>query len=276
LLPDVFPVTVVVPLYDAGPYVERLGLSLRGQRAAEVIVVIDDMSDPQDIRAALAMPNLVVLRTRGGIGTAGARNLGARDATSQWVTFLDQDDWWPSGFLAALCASVEDYDAVAYDNLLWRDADDGPVPIGETVFERAAWTEPVVDAATSARLLADFPMLKVLLKTAVFRATGGYRSIYGVEDFDLVWRLIASGVVVRTLGYPRGNYLLNRNSTTVHIARDGAAWKSAQRSWIRVWFGMARARALPYRVRVASLRNALFVALRLTAVDMRRRVRRAP
>jgi glycosyltransferase involved in cell wall biosynthesis len=46
--------------------------------------------------------NVKVLKTAGNIGTALARNVGVRASTQPWVTFLDQDDWWPDNFLREL------------------------------------------------------------------------------------------------------------------------------------------------------------------------------
>jgi FkbM family methyltransferase len=260
--PDL-PISVIVPLYRAEEYYARLGETLAGQGAREVVVVIDDDSQPGAVKAVLdAVPNLRLLRTTGGIGTSAARNKGAEAATQPWVTFLDQDDWWDPGFLARLFEREND-GILGYDNLLWSAAEGTPTALGETVFERAGWDRPRVGPAESTALLDGFPMLKLLLRREIFHSVGGYRDVYAVEDFDLVWRLVASGRHIDLVEDPAGNYLLQPDSTTNRVRTDREAFERAQRSWVRIWFDMARAEGLARGVRLTCLRKSATITARI-------------
>jgi glycosyltransferase involved in cell wall biosynthesis len=264
-------VSVVVPLYQAKSYYTRLATSLAPQEAGEIIAVVDDGSPPAQVEALLSeIPKLRVLTTSGGIGTAAARNLGAEKATQEWITFLDQDDWWDPGFLHQLLG-VSNHGIVAYNNYLWQEDGEEVVPMNETVFEHARWTRTRVGPEESALLLDGFPMLKLLLKRKSFLSVGGYRDIYAVEDFDLVWRLIASGRYIDLVDTPAGNYTLHAHSTTSQVGRDRLAYERAQRSWLRIWSDMARTGSLPAQVRRECARKSISVAARMAA----RRVRTA-
>ncbi|MGH7411297.1 MAG: glycosyltransferase family 2 protein, partial [Candidatus Methylomirabilis sp.] len=76
----------------------------------QVIVVYDDDSSPE-------LPPLgrkigaKVLATPGRAGASAARNLGARAATSEWLAFLDDDDWWLPEYLKAARRLAESVDA---------------------------------------------------------------------------------------------------------------------------------------------------------------------
>jgi len=55
------------------------------------IIVIDDSVD-QDLISG--DPRVRILKTGGGKGVSSARNLGLKQATGNWIAFLDDDDIW--------------------------------------------------------------------------------------------------------------------------------------------------------------------------------------
>jgi glycosyltransferase involved in cell wall biosynthesis len=270
------PISVVIPVYHAAErHLRKLASSLATQGAAEVIVVLDDDSSPELVAALLAaVPNLTVM-VSDGQGAGMARNRGAAAATQEWITFLDHDDWWPSGFLTTLLGEAEG-DVVGYDNEVFLEEDDvdaEPLPAGETLFDRADWEHSSIDADAGEMLLDRFPLVKLLIRRRAFVAVGGFRSIYAVEDFDLVWRLVAAGHRIDLPRRPIGAYLVHASSTTGSVNVDRAAFERAQRSWVRIWSGMARSRGLPAGVRIGAARNAAKVSARIVARRVRDRLR---
>lgn len=96
--------SVVIPLYNKGPYVEDTIRSLIAQtlQPLEVLVVDDGSTDDGPQRAlALGYPCLRLIRQENA-GVAAARNIGIAAARGDYVCFLDADDWYMPGFLAAL------------------------------------------------------------------------------------------------------------------------------------------------------------------------------
>ena len=83
--------TVVVPAYNAGPYLKIAVDSLlaQGLPGLEVIVVDDGSTDGSV--AAAARPSVRVVR-QAHQGEAAARNAGVRASAAPIVTFLDADD----------------------------------------------------------------------------------------------------------------------------------------------------------------------------------------
>jgi len=88
--------TVVIPTIGR-PELGRAVDSVRQQGDENVRIVIVADLDPSDPRAN-AVQNLPydvdVIYTGGGVKAARARNLGVHAARSQWVSFLDDDDYW--------------------------------------------------------------------------------------------------------------------------------------------------------------------------------------
>lgn len=96
-LPEILPVSVIIPTYLRPDLVCRAVRSVLEQTAPplEVIVVVDG-SDSATF-AALATctdPRLRIIRPERRLGNADARNVGVQEARAEWVAFLDDDDVW--------------------------------------------------------------------------------------------------------------------------------------------------------------------------------------
>ena len=91
-------VSVVIPAYNAGPFLRPAVLSALAEDDAETIVV-DDGSTDGSVDALAGLPVRVVRQKNSG--EASARNAGVRAARGRFVTFLDGDDLLVPGGLAA-------------------------------------------------------------------------------------------------------------------------------------------------------------------------------
>jgi glycosyltransferase involved in cell wall biosynthesis len=94
-------VSVVIPCYNAAPFVERTLASVRAQTLAphEVIVVDDGSSDGSAAVVRRALPSAVVIEQPNG-GVSRARNAGVARAIGDSIAFLDADDCWRPDKLA--------------------------------------------------------------------------------------------------------------------------------------------------------------------------------
>lgn len=93
-------VSVVVPAYNAEPYIETTLRSVLAQsfREFEIIVVDDCSSDAtvqivQRLAAEDARIRCIGLTQNRG-APAGPRNIGVRAARGRWIAFVDADDIW--------------------------------------------------------------------------------------------------------------------------------------------------------------------------------------
>jgi len=96
--------TVVIPLFNKGPYIGRAlsSVLIQSLQNMEVLVVDDGSSDDgPEQAAAFRDPRVRLIRQFHG-GVSSARNNGIRSACSPFIAFLDADDEWRPGHLETL------------------------------------------------------------------------------------------------------------------------------------------------------------------------------
>mgnify|MGYP000126526593 CR=1 FL=1 len=106
-------VDVIIPVYNGEKTVARALQSVVDQDFGLVrkIIVIDDGSKDASVSAvfALGLENIELVKTENR-GVAAARNLGIELACAEWVAFLDADDTWEPGKLAAHFSIPNEFD----------------------------------------------------------------------------------------------------------------------------------------------------------------------
>jgi glycosyltransferase involved in cell wall biosynthesis len=89
-------VSVVIPLYNKAPYIQRAIDSVLAQTYAdfELIIVDDGSTDGSgDIVRQYADPRIRLI-VQENAGPGAARNRGLREANAEYIAFLDADDEW--------------------------------------------------------------------------------------------------------------------------------------------------------------------------------------
>jgi len=109
-------VSMILPFYNAGNLVERTFQQLRKFDESHIqIILIDDSSTDNTFelveRFGLEQQNVTVIRSETNLGPGGARNLGLRAATSDYVWFVDWDDQWNDDFTRILLKAAALHDA---------------------------------------------------------------------------------------------------------------------------------------------------------------------
>ena len=198
-MPAIAPlISVVVPVYNAQDFLVDCLSSVAAQEGPfelEVLVVDDGSTDASDAIArrhagahCLQQPNR---------GPGAARNAGIAAARGEFIAFLDADDLWPPGKLAAQLAVLirQPQAALAFGDCRQFDAG-GPWP--RTQFEAdglgaAAWPDGEPVPSAYARLLREnfITTGSVLARRSVLAELGGFaEDLRLVEDLDL-WLRIA-------------------------------------------------------------------------------------
>lgn len=103
--------SVVIPLFNKAPHIERAIASALGQTLPpHEIIVVDDGSTDGSLEIVRAMKDAritVLTRSPPGPGGYAARNLGVEKATGDWVAFLDADDLWYPDHLINLSNAIK-------------------------------------------------------------------------------------------------------------------------------------------------------------------------
>jgi glycosyltransferase involved in cell wall biosynthesis len=198
-MPDILPVTVVVPSYNgAGLLGDALASTLAQDPPPAKVVVVDDGStdDPGDVVARF--PTVEVVR-QDNRGVGAARNEGLRRAETPYVLFLDQDDRLLPGALAHAVHLLDDAPEAAFASGRNRTvrANGEPWSTGEPV-------RPRVERDHYQELLRRpwiVPPATVLFRRAQLVASGGWsedRDMRGADDYELYLRLAREYPVLDT------------------------------------------------------------------------------
>lgn len=104
-----FMFTVLIPLYNKAAYVQRALDSVFAQtyQPSEILVVNDGATDGSDEVVRRLSNRLIRVLDQPNQGVSIARNNGLVEASQPFVAFLDADDCWRPGFLAAMRRAIE-------------------------------------------------------------------------------------------------------------------------------------------------------------------------
>ncbi|MBI1272554.1 MAG: glycosyltransferase [Alphaproteobacteria bacterium] len=102
-------VSVIVPYYNASRHIGEALASIRAQAYEPLeIIVVDDASDEEHAACPdLIAPDVTLYWLNINGGPAAARNAGLDRAQGELIAFLDADDLWPEGKLAAQVAAMQ-------------------------------------------------------------------------------------------------------------------------------------------------------------------------
>lgn len=129
-------ISVVMPCYNAAPYVEEAIASVLGQSYPHVeLIVVDDGSTDGSTeilqRLATQHPERITLSYQNRAGPFAARNQALAHANGNYIAFLDADDTWHPDALslmhAALIAENADLAYCGWQNIGIAAADPNPI-----------------------------------------------------------------------------------------------------------------------------------------------------
>jgi len=184
-------ISVIMPCFNAGPYVEKAVRSALGQTVGnvELVVVNDGSTDGSGaLLARLAEVHRGRLRLLQGsrLGPYPARNLALRHVRGEYLAFLDADDWWhPEALDKLLHALVEDDVDVAYCG--WQNVGEG--------MEMPPYVPPAYeDEDTVAHFMrtCPWPIHAALIKREIALRVGGFSERrFASMDYDFWLRTFA-------------------------------------------------------------------------------------
>ncbi|MDZ4720528.1 MAG: glycosyltransferase [Roseiflexaceae bacterium] len=207
--------SVVIPFYNLGAYVEETVASVLASTYRPLeIVIVDDGSTDSASTAVLAQlttrhTEIRVVRVPNG-GLARARNLGADAARGEFLAFLDADDTIEPDYYARSIDVLHRYDNVAfvYSWVRWFESADHIWPTWNAEFPYLL----------GHNMLAAF----VVMPRARFlqAARNKPELAYSLEDFEAWITLVEAGGVGVSLPHPLVNYRIRKGSMFRGSQRD--------------------------------------------------------
>ena len=93
-------VSVIIPVYNGEDFIREAVENVLSQKypALEIIIINDGSTDGTEA-IIKQLPVDIRYFTQDNSGPSAARNKGIRDASGEFITFLDADDLWPENNL---------------------------------------------------------------------------------------------------------------------------------------------------------------------------------
>jgi glycosyltransferase involved in cell wall biosynthesis len=179
-------VSVVIPCFNQGHYLaEAIESALAQTLPAAEVVVVDDGSNDNSFEVAGRYEKVVRMR-QGNRGVAAARNAGWRNASSEYIVFLDADDRLLPEALEVGAGMLAPRPHIAFVSGFSRDiGDDGKVIPG--------MRQPLVSQDHYLRLLEDcfiWSGSSIVYRRSALEAVGGFdESLDAADDYELYLRL---------------------------------------------------------------------------------------
>ena len=188
--------SVVVPLYNKGPYVgEAVDSVLRQTSGRFELFVVDDGSTDGSAAVVSAWqdPRLRIL-SQPNRGPGAERNRGIDAARGEWIAFLDADDFWHPRFLERALSFAEAHREIGavFSNI-------STIPGGEDILLHMPRRDVVVPDYFQAALDnqgVGITSSTALVRRDLFARIGGFRQgVQRGEDVDMWARVAWSGPV---------------------------------------------------------------------------------
>ena len=133
-------VSIIVPVYNAGPYIEETISMVYAQTYTDwELILVDDCSSDDSrerIRAFMEKPEadgkIRLIEKNINEGAAKARNTGMEAAVGRYIAFLDADDVWMKDKLQKEMAFMKEKDA-AFVFTAYEFGDENALPTGKVV-----------------------------------------------------------------------------------------------------------------------------------------------
>lgn len=173
-------VTVIVPVFrDAealGALLEQLPIT------PELEIAVVDGGADRHVEAIVAADGRATLH-HSAPGRARQMNVGAADATGEWLLFLHADSTLPPGWLDAI-TGLDDTPAGGWFRFALQDP---------------AWQARIIERLVAWRvrhLRLPYGDQGLFVRQRVFEQLRGYRDMPLMEDVEFVRRLVRSGPIV--------------------------------------------------------------------------------
>lgn len=211
-------VACVIPYYNGSKYIERALKSIEIQTVPpEEIIIVNDGSTPNEsefLNTLKKKYSFTIIEQKNG-GQGSARNTGVNSSKSNFICFLDQDDFYLPNHIEELKNAIPVNDRLfgyVYSNVC--DADEYG-NVHNLTRLRPATQDPKSNLVNLLRHdLYVLPSATIISKKA-FLSIGGFDPQFrGYEDDDLFLRLFRAGYSNYFLNKPLSVWCMNFNSTS--------------------------------------------------------------
>ncbi|MCW9716615.1 glycosyltransferase family 2 protein [Avibacterium sp. 21-594] len=183
--------SIIVPSYNRQAEIPALLTSLTQQSAHNFeVIIVDDCSKEKVVVEKDYPFRVTVIRNEQNQGAAESRNIGARNATQDWLLFLDDDDRFEKSKCEILAQKITQNPDV---NFIYHPAKCVMVNENFSYFTHPFTQQKdlTLDNILLANKIGGMPMIGI--KKSFFLALGGLSTqLKSLEDYEFVLKVISS------------------------------------------------------------------------------------
>ena len=148
--------SIITPQYNSFELMDKYFSSMENQtfKGFELIIVDDCSTDRsyEELKEKVQNTHLSIklLQTPKNGGPGEARNMGIENASGEWITFVDNDDWVEENFLEIINGIIEreKVNCVIYDYFQWLD---GKTTVAHSMYINEGGRKTVSDCMVAVR-----------------------------------------------------------------------------------------------------------------------------
>ncbi len=210
-------ITIIIPVYNVSRYIEQCILSVQSQTYDDFkIVVINDGSTDDSWDKAIALlkdDSRATLVSKANEGLGPTRNLGIKMAETDYVTFLDSDDWWREDYIESMMSGVDcDADIILGDYYFFDQLPEGK---NKTTISSIRMKKGLTKVLSENNILSkarNFACGKTF-KKRLFTDNDVWFPPHHYEDVSLVSYVVSCAEKVYCIGDPLYFYRRNREGS---------------------------------------------------------------
>ncbi len=187
-------VSIIIPVYNSKKYLQNCVSSIAKQtyRDIEILLIDDGSTDGSDVLCdslAKEDPRIVVIHQTNA-GTSAARNTGLENATGDYITFTDNDDYWcnPDALERMMQnLSESDADMVLFDCLIYWEDTQKTVPAASVCDRARIVGKSAAEAIahfTKANIFSAYCVWGKLIRASIIKENG-IRFPVGMRNEDI-------------------------------------------------------------------------------------------
>lgn len=214
-------VSTVIPVRNCKSYIHECLESILNQSVREIeIIVVDDGSDDFQYFQLTGLDSRIKVVRLDGVGVSAARNAGMRAAAGRYIAFLDADDVWFPGKLAAQIRYLEMHSEVgcvfgAFTK--WFSDHSGQfAPANDLIVDCSAieTSDPERSGWLYTRLLSGLlvGMNTAVIRREVFEHLGGFDESMRIGEDYLFWLKVSRVYEMHALNAKVALYRIHSSS----------------------------------------------------------------
>ena len=201
-------VSIILPVYNVEKYIWRCLMSVINQTYHEIeIIIVDDCGQDQSMKiveeiASQYPEKIKIIYSEKNVGLGAARDKGIKEATGEYIAFVDSDDYIKNDFVERYMQAVENEESDIIIGGYFRVTKRREKKYVPNIHD---WTYPWVNISA---------WTKIYKKDFLKKNSLNFYGVRRYEDEGFAYRILLKNPHITIIPYAGYYYCLNQESIT--------------------------------------------------------------